>query len=61
MMELIKLLKIVKKYFSLTEKTSVLTSDGGSLLIMLLDQMNQIQQTVEKASIRFISLRERSQ
>jgi len=49
-----------EEMLQITEKTSVLTREGGEIIDLVVEQMNQINQSVTKASTSIISLRERS-
>ena len=49
-----------EEMLQITEKTSVLTREGGEIIDLVVGQMNQINQSVTKASTSIISLRERS-
>ena len=49
-----------EEMLQITGKTSVLTREGGEIIDLVVGQMNQINQSVTKASTSIISLRERS-
>ncbi len=49
-----------EEMLQITGKTSVLTREGGEIINLVVGQMNQINQSVTKASTSIISLRERS-